>query len=163
MSCILQGKTTYIMRSKSLLTARSQHNIVPEPQLVSSITHVELAFMTSKIFNQDHPSSWPLFTTVETARSQFAPGTAIMVAVGGWGDTGFSEAARSDASRKRFARNIKTMIDHTGADGQYANLTSRFTATYWHRYRRGLGVSWVRTTPFSRVIVPPSMLILMVL
>lgn len=75
--------------------------------------------MKSAIFNQPHPSSWPLFTTLETVRSQFSPSTVVMVTIGGWSDTaGFSEAAKSDANRKRFAHNIKAMIDHTGADGQ---------------------------------------------
>ncbi|KAL6712260.1 hypothetical protein ACN47E_000137 [Coniothyrium glycines] len=94
-----------------------QHNVVPEPALVSSITHVELAFMQSKVFNEPNATSWPLFTTVETARSQFATGTKVMVAIGGWGDTGFSQAAKSDQSRKLFAKNVQTMIRDTGADG----------------------------------------------
>jgi GH18 family chitinase len=88
--------------------------------MVSDITHVELAFMPSSTFNEMQPSEWPLFTTVEAVRSQFAPGTAIMVAIGGWGDTeGFSTAAATDSSRKLFARNVKTMVDYTGADGEF--------------------------------------------
>ncbi|CAA9964985.1 Glycoside hydrolase family 18 protein [Pyrenophora teres f. maculata] len=96
-----------------------QHNVVPELSLVSDVTHVELAFISTSLFNKPEPSStWPLFTTVDTVRSQFAPGTVVMVAIGGWGDTAsFCEAARNDSSRKRFARNIATMIDDTGADG----------------------------------------------
>ena len=99
----------------------SQHYIVPESDLISEITHVALAFMQSSIFNQkDAPASWPLFTTVTEARTKFAEGTAIMVAIGGWGDTnGFSKAAETDDSRKLFARNVKAMVDHTGADGQF--------------------------------------------
>ncbi|KAF2108101.1 glycoside hydrolase superfamily [Lophiotrema nucula] len=95
-----------------------QHNVVPDSSLVTSITHVVLAFMQSATFNQPDPSSWPLFTTVEDTRSRFAKGTVVMVAIGGWGDTaGFSEAAKSDGSRRLFAKNVKAMIDHTGADG----------------------------------------------
>ena len=75
--------------------------------------------MSPKIFNQAQPSSWPLFTTVEKARSQFSHKTAIMVAIGGWGDTaGFDVAAKSDSTRKLFAENIKKMIKATGADGK---------------------------------------------
>lgn len=93
--------------------------MVPEPALISDITHVALAFMQSSIFNQAQPSTWPLFTTVETVRSQFAKGTSIMVAIGGWGDTaGFSQAAASDTSRKLFAKNVKAMVDSTSADGE---------------------------------------------
>ena len=76
--------------------------------------------MSPAIFNQVEPSSsWPLFTTVETVRSQFADGTAIMVAVGGWGDTaGFEIAAATDLTRKLFARNLRLMVEDTGADGK---------------------------------------------
>lgn len=70
-------------------------------------------------FNQPEQSSWPLFTTVEKARSHFAPGTVIMVAIGGWGDTeGFSLAAATESNRKLFAQNIKNMVEATGADGE---------------------------------------------
>jgi GH18 family chitinase len=43
-----------------------------------------------------------------------------MVAIGGWGDTeGFEEAARSEEGRRLFARNVKAMVDFTGADGKF--------------------------------------------
>ena len=84
--------------------------------------------MPSSVFNEPNPSSFPLFTTVKKVRSQFAKGTAVMVAIGGWGDTaGFSKAAESEASRELFAKNIKAMVDFTGADGIliYPPLTYR--------------------------------------
>ncbi|KAI9654458.1 MAG: hypothetical protein M1831_005424 [Alyxoria varia] len=90
----------------------------PEKDLLTDLTHVALAFMSPATFMLEAPTSWPLFTSVEKARSQFAPGTAIMVAIGGWGDTaGFDLAAATDASRKHFAQNVKRMVDETGADG----------------------------------------------
>ncbi|MCJ1471397.1 hypothetical protein MMC13_000036 [Lambiella insularis] len=96
----------------------AQNNIVPDRSLVQEITHVSLAFMPSDAFNNATASAWPLFTTVEAVRSQFAPGTAVMVAIGGWGDIdGFARAALSDASRRLFARNVKAMLEATGADG----------------------------------------------
>ncbi|MCJ1397231.1 hypothetical protein MMC11_000423 [Xylographa trunciseda] len=74
--------------------------------------------MRSDTFNEAKPTAWPLFTTVEAVRSQFVRGTAVMVAIGGWGDTaGFSKAAATNSSRKLFARNVKAMVDATGADG----------------------------------------------
>ena len=95
-----------------------QHYVVPEPILVSDITHVALAFMQSSIFNTPGWSEWPLFTSVEAVRSQFPDTTAILVAIGGWGDTqGFSDAAATEGSRRLFARNVKAMIERTGADG----------------------------------------------
>ncbi|KAF2786884.1 glycoside hydrolase family 18 protein [Melanomma pulvis-pyrius CBS 109.77] len=105
-------------RPNYIMYLTGQHNIVPNPSEVSSVTHVALAFMRSEIFNQPEPHEWPLFTTVSAARSQFAEGTVIMAAIGGWGNTdGFSKAAKSDKSRALFARNVRAMIEQTGADG----------------------------------------------
>jgi GH18 family chitinase len=102
-----------------LLKDTRQHDVVPELSLVSDVTHVALAFMPSSTFNtKDIPSSWPLFTTVDKVRPKFSVGTSIIVAVGGWGDTGFSQAALTEDSRKLFAQNIKRMVEDTGADGK---------------------------------------------
>lgn len=41
-----------------------------------------------------------------------------MVAMGGWGDIdAFGRAALSEVSRRLFARNVKAMLEATGADG----------------------------------------------
>lgn len=46
-------------------------------------------------------------------------GTKVMVAIGGWGDTeGFEVAARTEGSRRLFARNVARMVEVTGADGK---------------------------------------------
>ncbi len=43
-----------------------------------------------------------------------------MVAIGGWGDTaGFEAAAETEVTRKQFARNVRAMVDVTGADGEF--------------------------------------------
>jgi GH18 family chitinase len=95
-----------------------QHNVVPELEMVSDITHVALAFMRSEVFNDQNRTEWPLFTTVKDVRPKFANGTIIQVAIGGWGNTaGFEAAAKTESSRKMFAQNVKTMLDATGADG----------------------------------------------
>lgn len=96
-----------------------QHTLVPQIDLVAKVTHVALAFMRSDAFNSDEtPDSWPIFMTVGETRSKFEPGTKVMVAIGGWGDThGFSAAAQTDSSRTRFARNVAAMVEATGADG----------------------------------------------
>ncbi|CZR59117.1 related to extracellular chitinase [Phialocephala subalpina] len=110
--------TASTANARYIMYLTGQHNLVPEPSLVKDITHVAIAFMQSSTFNRERPTSWPFFTSVEDVRSRFAPGTAIMVAIGGWGDTaGFAEAARSDHNRKLFAQNVKAMVDATGADG----------------------------------------------
>lgn len=74
--------------------------------------------MGPSTFNAQNVTDWPLFTTVDEVRRKFPTGTAVMVAIGGWGDTqGFSEAAATEESRKVFAQNVKKMVDQTGADG----------------------------------------------
>ncbi|KAL3471354.1 glycoside hydrolase superfamily [Aspergillus californicus] len=104
---------------KCVMYLTGQHDVVPELSLVSDVTHVALAFMPSSVFNtKGSTSNWPLFTTVNTVRPKFSPGTPIVIAIGGWGDTqGFSEAALTDESRKLFAHNVKIMVEDTSADG----------------------------------------------
>ncbi|CZT13308.1 related to extracellular chitinase [Rhynchosporium graminicola] len=100
-----------------VMASLTNHNNVPKPDMVSNITHVAIAFMQSATFNEENPTQWPFFTTVEEVRSKFARGTTIMVAIGGWSDPGFSKAAKTESSRRLFARNVKAMVDFTGADG----------------------------------------------
>jgi hypothetical protein len=144
-----------------LTRAPRQHNVVPELSLVSDITHVALAFMRSSTFNDRDVSEWPLFTTVEQVRPQFANGTNIMIAIGGWGDTsGFSVAASTDSSRRLFARNVKAMIEHTGADGEYmrAHLSNVADAKRSRGGRR-LGISRVSGSIPMRISYLPVNLI----
>ncbi|KAJ6782108.1 hypothetical protein PWT90_08397 [Aphanocladium album] len=97
-----------------------QHNVIPEDvQLRKEITHVVLAFVRSEMFNVESPHpDYPLFTSVKEVREKFPPTTKILVAIGGWGNSlGFEEAALDDASRKRWTRNVKHMVETTGADG----------------------------------------------
>ncbi|KAL4789165.1 glycoside hydrolase superfamily [Aspergillus venezuelensis] len=104
--------------ARCIMYLTGQHNVVPELALVQDITHVALAFMRSDWFNTPNRADWPLFTSIEDVRAQFAPGTDIMVAIGGWGDTsGFDAAARTEESRALFAENVKRMLEDTGADG----------------------------------------------
>jgi hypothetical protein len=108
---------------QSLIRRHRQHPVIPDDvSLRAPITHVALAFMNSDTFNRKERSSlWPIFMSVEEARSRFEPGTKIMVAIGGWGDTsGFGTAARTDQTRARFARNVADMVQDTGADGELA-------------------------------------------
>jgi len=76
--------------------------------------------MQSSRFNEAvTPNEWPLFTTVKETRQRFGRKTSIMVAIGGWGDTqGFSVAAATPEGRQLFAKNVKAMVDFTGADGK---------------------------------------------
>jgi GH18 family chitinase len=114
----------WLVSIRCLIKSARQHDVVPKQHLVSDLTHVNLAFMPSSAFNvAEPPSSWSLFTTVEKVRSQFPPSTSVMISIGGWGDTvGFSQAAATETSRKLFAKNVKAMVDATGADGKFETM-----------------------------------------
>lgn len=73
--------------------------------------------MRAEVFNNPKPTGWPLFTTVSATRDKFASGTKVMVAIGGWGDTSFTEAASTEEGRDLFSRNVGKMVNETGADG----------------------------------------------
>lgn len=95
-----------------------QHDVIPRNEnLIKPITHVALAFMRSSLFLDSNRTEWPSDRSVDSARKAFAPGTKVLVAIGGWGDTDFSIAARDDTSRKAFAHNMARMVEATGADG----------------------------------------------
>lgn len=81
--------------------------------------------MRSGLFLDSNRTEWPSDRSVDSARQAFVAGTKILVAIGGWGDTDFSIAARDDTSRKSFAHNVARMVEATGADG-----TSRLSHTY---------------------------------
>lgn len=104
-----------------------------DQELLKSITHVALAFITPSGFNAaTEPTEWPLFMQVSSARQLFAPGTKMMVATGGWGDTeGFSQAARTAEGRKLFARNIAAMLQATGADGEFSSIQACRRSRLW--------------------------------
>ena len=83
--------------------------------------------MRSGTFNEAQPTAWPLFTTAGTVRSHFPSGTAVIIAIGGWGDnTGYAQAAVTMGSRRLFAENVKAMVDATGADGALETAGLRF-------------------------------------
>ncbi|KAL7807504.1 glycoside hydrolase family 18, chitinase [Trichoderma aethiopicum] len=106
--------------TRCIMYLTGQHVVIPsEDYLLDPITHVILAFMRSDVFSVDKtPIEFPLFATVNQVRQHFKADTKIMVAIGGWGDTqGFEEAARDAPSRKRWAGQVKAMVDRTGADG----------------------------------------------
>ncbi|KAK2790447.1 hypothetical protein FQN53_009470 [Emmonsiellopsis sp. PD_33] len=109
---------------KYIMYLTGQHPSPPsDPAMVKDITHVALSFLSPGAFNNATANAttadaYGLFTSVDKVRGQFAQGTKVMVAIGGWGDTeGFSVAARNESSRKRWAENVKGMVEGLGVDG----------------------------------------------
>ncbi|GMF68407.1 unnamed protein product [Aspergillus oryzae] len=84
----------------------------------AGISHAVMGFAKSTLFNSDSPQSWKPFEPIDTMRKRFSSDTKLLVAIGGWGDTsGFSEGAKDEASRARYAKNVKAMVDEHGLDG----------------------------------------------
>jgi chitinase len=62
-------------------------------------------------------ATYQLKVPMSTIRSEF-PNAKVMIAIGGWGDTvGFSAASETSASITKFASDVQTMLQNTGADG----------------------------------------------
>ncbi|KAH8426590.1 uncharacterized protein LDX57_004326 [Aspergillus melleus] len=91
---------------------------LPGTEKTSAITHAIMAFAEAKLFNSDSEPTYTPFESVDTFRARFAPGTKIMFAIGGWGDTsGFAEGAKDEASRQRYAKNVAAVVEKGGFDG----------------------------------------------
>ncbi|KAL2867039.1 glycoside hydrolase superfamily [Aspergillus lucknowensis] len=100
------------------LDCRWHKTDLPSREQTQGITHAIMAFAKSDLFNADSPPQFTPFEPVSTMRGRFSPETKLMVAVGGWGDTsGFSEGAKDEASRERYAKNVAAMLDSAGFDG----------------------------------------------
>lgn len=105
-----------------------------------------MGFAASKLFNSDSPEAYKPFESPETMRKRFSPDTKLMIAIGGWGDTaGFSEGAKDEASRTRYAKNVASMLDEHGFDGvgkiskqTFANFKVASLLTFVYRYRLGI-------------------------
>ncbi|KAJ5220133.1 hypothetical protein N7468_009337 [Penicillium chermesinum] len=91
---------------------------LPGADKTQDIDYAIMAFAPSELFNSDSPASFTPFESPDTMRKRFSPNTKLMIAIGGWGDeAGFSAAAKDDAGRKRYAKNVAAMLDANGFDG----------------------------------------------
>ncbi|KAJ5422198.1 Glycoside hydrolase superfamily [Penicillium cf. griseofulvum] len=91
---------------------------LPGKDKTEGVDYAIMSFAASKLFNSDPPEAYKPFEAPATMRNRFSPNTKLMVAIGGWGDTaGFSEGAKDEASRTRYAKNVAAMLDAHGFDG----------------------------------------------
>lgn len=100
---------------------------MPDTNMTGNITHLNLAFISAKAFNAEPQSlnrSWDdiLFASVASTRTRLRPDAKVLVSIGGWGDTGWEEAVRTEEGRTRWAANVATMVNDTGADGTYCKV-----------------------------------------
>lgn len=82
-----------------------------------------MAFAKSDLFNSDSTPQFTPFEPVSTMRGRLPKDAKVMIAIGGWGDTsGFSEGAKDESSRARYANNVAKMLNSVGFDGVGAIL-----------------------------------------
>ncbi|CAG7563273.1 unnamed protein product [Fusarium equiseti] len=104
---------------RNIMYLTGQHDVLPFKEKFQDVSHVVLAFMRSEFFNVDEkPDDYPMFTSVSDVRARAPHHAKVMIAIGGWGDTqGFEEAAKTELSRKRWARQVAAMVEATETDG----------------------------------------------
>ncbi|KAI1003502.1 hypothetical protein K3495_g4703 [Podosphaera aphanis] len=94
------------------------HPIVPDNTINAGIDHVIVTFANSSLFTTNPPGEYKPFQDIPTVRSHFDPGTKVLVAIGGWGDTiGFGIGLATEESRKLYAANIAALLEKLGLDG----------------------------------------------
>ncbi|KAI1761471.1 carbohydrate-binding module family 18 protein [Hypoxylon sp. FL1150] len=93
-------------------------SILPGKNVTQGMTHAIMAFANSSLFATDPKGDFKPFMDPSIVRRMFDNGTKLCIAIGGWGDTaGFSQGAATEASRKLYAKNVRTMVDWYGFDG----------------------------------------------
>jgi chitinase len=90
-----------------------------------------MALANSSLFSTDPAGQYTPFLNISDVRSMFAPGTKVMISIGGFGDTaGLSAGAKDHASRKRFAKNIADLIKKWGFEGCGMRCLSALPSVY---------------------------------
>jgi hypothetical protein len=117
------GKNSIHDQTLVALNSYPQRNVVPEPALVSEITHVSLAFISPSFDTSKPPSPTSFdtfFTDVDGIRAKFLKGTKVLWILGGWGYTKSFRVSRTEEIRRLFAKKKKkkkkkkAVLDATG-------------------------------------------------
>ncbi|KKY37961.1 hypothetical protein UCDDA912_g02048 [Diaporthe ampelina] len=94
------------------------HNLsLPDPSLVSEVTHAVVAFATPETFlDHTNTSKWEPFEEVQSVKNRFGPNAKVCLSIGGWGsNTGF-EKGSLPAHQASYASNIASVIQRLGFD-----------------------------------------------
>lgn len=75
-----------------------------------------MAFAKSETFNKG--AQFTPWENVQDFKSRFPADTKFMISIGGWGDlAGFSDAVKSNALIRSYAKNVAAMVTSVNADG----------------------------------------------
>ncbi|KAF4994059.1 hypothetical protein FDECE_13238 [Fusarium decemcellulare] len=90
---------------------------LPDKALTAGVTHVITAFANSSLFAAEPAGKYEPFKPLKEIRALFDDDVQVCMAIGGWADTvGFGEGAKSDATRRKYAKNIADTLDRLGYD-----------------------------------------------
>ncbi|KAK7426892.1 hypothetical protein QQZ08_006638 [Neonectria magnoliae] len=90
---------------------------LPDKSTAAGINYVITAFANSSLFASEPAGVYTPFKPLSEVRALFDDGAKVCMAIGGWADlAGFSKGAKTDKTRKRFARNVASTLDRLGYD-----------------------------------------------
>jgi GH18 family chitinase len=76
-----------------------------------------MSFANSSLFASQPGGEYKPFQPVKEVRALFDHDVQVCLAIGGWADTaGFGEGAKSDRTRRNFAKNVASTLDQLGFD-----------------------------------------------
>lgn len=94
------------------------HNLsLPDPSLVSEVTHAVVAFATPETFlDSTNTSTWQPFEMVDSVKKRFSPNTKVCLSIGGWGSNVGFEKGSLPANQASYASNVASVIQRLNFD-----------------------------------------------
>lgn len=94
------------------------HNLsLPEPSLVSDVTHAVVAFATPETFlDSANTSTWQPFEAVDSVKRRFSPNTKVCLSIGGWGSNVGFEKGSLPANQASYASNVASVVQRLNFD-----------------------------------------------
>lgn len=90
---------------------------LPDPSLVSEVTHAVVAFATPETFlDNANTSKWQPFEAVESVKNRFSGNTKVCLSIGGWGSNVGFEKGSVPANQASYASNIASVVQRLGFD-----------------------------------------------
>lgn len=94
------------------------HNLsLPQPSLVTEVTHAVVAFATPETFlDAANTSSWQPFEAVESVKRRFSPNVKVCLSIGGWGSNIGFEKGVMPANQGTYAANVASVLQRLNFD-----------------------------------------------
>lgn len=94
------------------------HNLsLPEPSLVSDVTHAVVAFAEPETFlDNTNTSKWQPFEAVDSVKKRFSANTKVCLSIGGWGSNVGFEKGSIPANQASYASNVASVVQRLNFD-----------------------------------------------